>query len=260
MPRGGIISNTTGLEPRVSPIDPSVRTLVLITAGQSQRINIAPTLYVPTFSRQIDALNVYDGKLYPITGPLRGTGYYPEYNLGAGNFAAYLADCFLADLKFGRVILAPVAVGGSVEDWATGILANRIPVAMRRFADLGITPNTPNVVFVLEWSQGPADHLKKTSRVVYLARLKKVFANARTAGFSGRIFVAIDTWLGGKVYKPVQDAQRAIVDGKTIFQSADGDSLGQEYRHDRAGHFNDLGLATVAKLAYERMQASGPPL
>jgi hypothetical protein len=156
--------------------------------------------------------------------------------------------------------IAAVAVRGSVEDWATGILANRIPVAMRRLADLGITPKTRGVVFVLEWGQGPTDNLNQTSEADYLASLKTIFANAREAGFSGRIFVAVDTWLNGKVWEPVQDAQRAIVDGETIFQSCDCDSLGEEYRQDPAGHFNDLGVPTAAKLAYKKTRASGPPL
>jgi hypothetical protein len=238
----------------------NTRTLVLIVAGQSNRASVVPTLYIPPHNDKIDALNIVDGKLYAISGPLLGTSYYPQFGLGPGSVAAYLAELFAADGKFDRVILVPIAISSSIDDWTKGILANRIPVAMRRLADLGISHSTRGVTFAMEWSQGPGDNFNMTSRQDYLARLRTVFVNARKAGFSGRIFVAIDTWLAGKVWEPVQAAQREIVDGKRIFQSCDCDSLGQEFRSDRAGHFNDRGAELAAKLAFERMRASGPPL
>jgi hypothetical protein len=258
--RASIYSDTTGLTARSAVINRRIANLVLIMAGQSNRVNIAPTLYIPPHGGKIDVLNIGDGKLYPIAGPLPGTSYYPQYGLGPGNVAAYLAELLAAGGRFGRIIVVPIAIGGSsVEDWSTGLLANRIPEAVRRLAALGITPRTHGVNFAMEWGQGSTDNLNRTSQSDYTDRLKKVFSNARKAGFSGRIFVAIDTWLLGEVWKPVQDAQRMIVDGKAIFQSCDCDNLGQKFRQDHAGHFNDGGAEMAARLIYDRMRASGRP-
>jgi hypothetical protein len=56
----------------------------------------------------------------------------------------------------------------------------------------------------------------------------------------------------------VQSAQAAVCDGVKIFQSFNSDLLGQNYRSDGAGHFNDLGAATVALGVVTRIQASRP--
>src|SRR5260221_9497897 len=81
---------------------------------------------------------------------------------------------FVANARFDRVILAPIAVGGStMEEWATGVLAKRIPVTLRRLDDLGITRKTRGVSFALEWGQGPSENATKTSKADYIKGFRK---------------------------------------------------------------------------------------
>ena len=82
---------------RPADIDPNKRNLVLIVAGQSNRANTARSLYLPPHGDRIDALNIFDGALYSIVGPLPGATYEPA--LGPGNVAAYLAELLISEVK-----------------------------------------------------------------------------------------------------------------------------------------------------------------
>ena len=96
-------STFKGPSKRSADIDPNKRnSLVLIVAGQSNRANTARSLYLPPHGDKIDALNIFDGALYDIVGPLPGATYEPA--LGPGNVAAYLAELLISGGKFDRVI------------------------------------------------------------------------------------------------------------------------------------------------------------
>lgn len=248
--------DVTGLQKRPSDIDPRKKTLVLIVAGQSNRANESGELYLPPHGERIDVLNIFDGALYNIAGPLPGATYEPS--LGPGNVAAHLAERLTT--QFNRVILAPLAIGGtSISDWSSGDFANRIPIALARLRDLGITPRRSGVTFALEIGLGESDNFLQTPKASYLRQLRSLVATAKAAGFSGRIFVALETRILGKTSAAIRSAQRAIVDRSTIFQSCDCDSLGDNYRQDAAGHFNSAGANAAATLIYRAMQRSGKP-
>src|SRR5580700_10127645 len=89
----------------------SENTAVIVTLGQSNAANYGTVAYTPKY----DVMNfdIYDGNCYRARDPLlgaSGTG---------GNFATPLADILIQQGLFERVIVAPIAMGGStVEQWA----------------------------------------------------------------------------------------------------------------------------------------------
>lgn len=249
---------------RNTAINTSVRNLVLIVAGQSNRTSVVPSAYTPSNPTKLDNLNIYDGQIYVAADPMLGCSYI------AGGFgtpvigcvALRVADLFVTNNIFDRVIIVPIAVAATkVEVWDTGgVLEGRIGVAMRRLAARGIVPGMTNVTFAIEWGQGEGDYA--TSQADYTAALNRVIANSQAAGFDGRWFVAKQSYANGSTFAQVVAAQEAVVNNVTVFQSADADSLTGANRATYGGddtHFSDAGNAALATLIYNAMHASGSP-
>lgn len=261
--RDGVCRDTNGLTRRSNAINTGIKNLVLISLGQSLRENACPTLYTPSNTAKVDVFNPWDGQMYAVGGPLPGTTYsgtVAQGGLGPGNVMAEVADKFAASV-FDRVILVPMAIGGTlVWDHAT-LYGDSAAVVMARLARLGITPGTTNFTFGIEWGQGSSDAGLgvPTPQAVYSAGLSTVITQWFNAGFSGRFFIAKETYYGGAVSVPIQTAQWGLVNGTTIFQSGDTDSLNSGNRQDVAGHWNDVGRPACATLIFNAMQASGAP-
>lgn len=255
---------TGGKTKRSLTINTAIRNLVLIVAGQSNYTNVAPTAYVPTNASVLDNFNVYDGAVYAAADPLLGAGWAYTVlggvgtNPSPGNIGTRVGDLLITNGKFDRVILVPVAIGGTTaSDWSTGSMSNRIPTAMRRLLSRGIVPGTTNVTFAIIWGQGESD--AGTSQVNYTSRMNTVIASAAAAGFSGRWFINKQTWIAGAVDANVQAAQVGLPNGSTVFAGADADSLNAANRYADNTHFNDAGMAALATLVYNAMHASGAP-
>lgn len=254
-PAGPGSNDTKNSSLRSAVIDPSKKTCVLIIAGQSLSTNITPTYYAPTTSATIDHLNVYDGGLYSVSGPLCGCTTY--LTIGPGNVAVRIADLLVTNGKFDRVIICNVAMGGTaVSDWATGFCSERVPQVMRRLASRGITPATPGVTFAMVWEQGEAD-VGITSQIDYTSRWNTFYANYVAAGFSGRTFVNLET-TPGDTTSGVRLAQAALANGTTIFQGGNWNNISAGNRADGT-HFNDTGAALGAVAVVNAMAASGAP-
>ena len=249
--------NSSGLTVRPVVIDPTKKTLILISAGQSQDANVQSNLYTPTNTANIDQLNPYDGLLYSTAGRLIGSSYS-----GYNGINLRLADFLISNGIFDRVILAGLNIGASsVWDWANGALASRIPAAVKRFAALGILPSTPGVTFALKWAQGEQDAaVLGTSQAAYVASFNAMMANARAAGFSGRTFVRLETYyIGGATSATIRAAQVQVVNGTTIFQGADTDAFDGSYRSDGLHFLTDVAAGAVASADFWAMHASGAP-
>lgn len=249
---------------RNTAINTSVRNLVLIVAGQSNRTSVAPSAYTPSNPTVIDNLNIYDGQIYAAADPMLGCSYIAN-GFGTpviGCVGLRVADLFITNGIFDRVILVPVAVAATqVSHWDTGgALENRIPAAVRRLAARGIVPGMTNVTFAIEWGQGEGDYA--TSQADYTAALNRVIANSLSAGFVGRWFVAKESYASGSTFPQIVAAQVAVVDNVTVFQSADADSLVGANRATYGSddtHFSDTGNAALATLIYNAMHSSGTP-
>ena len=194
---------TEGLPQRSLSIDPTARTLILITMGQSLMANVhaikAP-IYVPTNSSVIDNFNIYDGAAYAfVRAPALGcNGYF-------SNVATRVADMLINKRVFDRVIVVPIAVGSTtIAEWTTGDFAGRFPVAMRRLAASGITPATPGVTFAAVWGQGEADTRDGTSRAAYRGHLGRLIDTVFSSGFLGRLFINVESYYFGRTSSEIQ--------------------------------------------------------
>lgn len=254
-----IYRGTNGLTPRSQTINPALKTLVLIWDGQSNQMNVTPTTYVPANSSAIDNFNIYDSASYPPTGiAMLGCGISAGAPYGFGHIGLRVADTFITNGIFDRVVIVPIAIGATtIADHVTGTLAGRVTATMNRLISRGYSPGTTGLTFAYFWGQGESD--TATSQSAYAASFATLVANLQGAGFSGRIFIAEETWFSGSVVAAVQAAQIAAVDGVTIFSGGNLDSLNATNRVADNSHFNDTGAAAAATLIYNAMHASGAP-
>lgn len=259
---GGVVSLNTNLVSlrAQQTLDPSVRNLVMIVAGQSNGTDITPSVYAPVSTSKIDQLNIYDGGIYNAVDPLLGT----SLNSGGGNPFLRLADSFVTSSLFDRVVLVPIAVGGTAVAW-WDILAqsDRIPVAVRRLAAKGLVPG-PNVTVVMLWCQGESDGA--TAQADYTVSLSSIIAKSRTSGFTGPWFIPVQTWNSGAAAAAVQAAQAAIVNPSLgIYAGPNADALvgtacgGVACRQGDNTHFSDAGAASYAAAWKTAMHTYGAP-
>lgn len=249
---------TAGRALRLDPIDPTKKTLVLISAGQSLRANCCGTLFAPTNASKIDNFNVNDGAVYDCTGPLLGC---TNGSTGPGNIMPRVADLLITNNRFDRVIIVPLAIGGSfIADWQDGgAYSDRVPVAMRRLAARGIVPGVTGVTFAIEWGQGESDGLYGTTQADYTARWMSFKATVIAAGFVGRLFVAHESYYAGNTYSAITAAQAAVIDNVTVFAGGNLDTITSSGRAGDDLHLNDTGAASAATLIYNAMWDSGAP-
>lgn len=245
-------------------INTSVANLVLFVMGQSNNENEAPSQYTPTNGSAIDDFDIYNGSLYVAADPHLGTSYGFQSSLGPALMDFRAADTLITNGKFARVILVPMAIGGSlVAQWATGgPFQDTACVAMRRLADRGIVPGMTNVTFAVDWGQGEGDGTTGTTQAQYQASLLSIVTNLNACGFIGRFFVNVETWQGGAVSATIEAAQAAVVGtvigNVSVVAGANLDVMNNTYRIDTT-HFNDTGAANGASLKVSAWAASGAP-
>jgi hypothetical protein len=258
--RDQINLNTKGLVQRSQAIDPTKKTLVLILDGQSQFTPVAPTAYTPVNAAAIDQFNIYDGASYEPTSPTLGQAYVPMAPYGPGHIGYRIADKFLTNGIFDRIILVFTAIGGSTyTDHTTGPLKDRNVVAMRRLASRGIVPGMTGVTFGYVLGLGETDNSLGTNQATATAGLNGIVSILLGAGYSGRIFITKETYAGGVVSPAIQAAQASMWNGTTIFSGGDLDSLGSSYRNTDNLHWNDAGILAAGDIVFNAMHASGAP-
>ncbi|MET4210534.1 sialate O-acetylesterase [Bradyrhizobium sp. LA2.1] len=242
-------------------VDTSKKNLILITAGDSNMASVGPSAYSVVNTSTNDNLNVYNGAIYGSSDPMLSATYFPAY--GSGGISAQVADKFITAGTFDRVIVVPLAVGGSTAAmWAAGgALYNRIPVAMARLAARGITPSTTNCTFALLFQIGANDTGAGTSQASFQASITQSIARALGAGFSGRIFIPQYSRLSGGTSATIRAAQSALIDNVTIFDGGDIDAItatGSNLQADST-HFSTSGQTAVATQYKTKMTATGAP-
>lgn len=251
---------TLGLTARSPVINTGIKNAVFLVAGQSLSANVTPTLYTPTNTASIDQLNLYDGQLYSIGGPLLGSTYNTSLvpPLGPGNIAARIADTLITNGKFNRVIIVPTSIGSTLaSQWGDvgGIYANRLPVAMKRLAALGITPGMTGVTFFCLFDLGEQDLGNGTSQSAMTASLNSFISTLQATGFNGRIFIPLESG-ASQTSNAVRSAEAAVVNGTTVFSGGDFDSV--TGRSDGV-HWSDVGAAAVTTVFINATAASGAP-
>jgi hypothetical protein len=222
-------------------------TAVILTLGQSNAANHGTVAYTPKY--EVVNFDIYDGNCYRAQDPLlgaSGTG---------GNFATPLADILIRRGLFERVILAPIAMGGStVEQWADeGRFNRRILVLIKRLFDAGLRPT-----YIL-WHQGEGDPGDGDSHGrQYRKNLLEVISTFRRYGIGAPFFVALATKCGGypRPYgENIRDGQRSAANPlMNVFLGPDTDQLGDEYRDPQHCHFNAPGLERHAEMWADILQ------
>ncbi len=232
-----------------------IRALVIVTLGQSNAANHGQGLYSP--KHRVDNFNLYDGKCYKAVEPLLGPSGQ------GGNFATRLADMLIERRLAARVVLAPIAMGGTtVEQWAhEGLFNRRIAASIRRLYDAGLSPD-----YIL-WHQGEGNAANGDSGGrQYRKNLLEVVASFRAYSINAPFFVALATRCAATPHPNavnVRDGQRAAAIGQLgIFVGPDTDLIGPEHRYDNC-HMSESGLvlhaAAWADILEEFVKRGMPP-
>lgn len=193
------------------------RTAVLLIAGQSNAANSAGQKYRSTHGA--DIANFFDGKCYKAQSPLLGsTGEW-------GEPWTPMANRLIESGAYDRVVLAPVAVGGSsIDMWTKGKLRGAMIetlTSLERFYQ-------PTAVI---WYQGEADFMLDTSEQTYRDQMKAIISLVRKPGQTIPVYVTSATRCANSALdwtpdNPVSRAQRSVVDpSDNVFSGADPDGL-----------------------------------
>lgn len=255
--------DTRGLKARSKTINTSRNNLVLIIIGQSLFGNTLPTWHPPINTSKIDQLNINDGNLYEIPGPLLGCG--GALPIPGGNLAPYIADLAINNGAWDHVYLAAATIGGTMISEHTppqGQYSERHRCVMRRFAAMGIVPGLSHHYFVTLYGQGETDVINGTTSL-YAGYLSTLVAGFLADGIN-RLFVEQESFLTSLgTNATVRAAQAAIVNGTTIFAGADTDvftgTVNRQVLPNQLDHFTDNAAPNVASAIYTKFVASGAP-
>lgn len=231
-----------------SPIE-GERTAVIIVMGQSlANNNVSGSAYVPQSTKN-QQLNIYDGKCYLSKSLALGV---------AGGQASWvhvrLADILISRGLYDRVILVPMAIGGTwASEWANTVnrpwLGRRIGNVACMLQNAGLTPSFIN------WMQGESETSNGTSQSVYTTSLQGVIGTIRGVGITAPILMNLESWLNGYTYAPVRNAQLSMVGANGVILGANVDSLNNSYRFDGT-HLNATGAAAVATMLADIIEAN----
>jgi hypothetical protein len=241
-------------------LNPAVRNLVIITAGQSNGQDIAPSAYSPVNPTKLSNFSVYTGASYcPAQDPLLGTQFGPGPGAGGiGNIYLKIADDLVTANLFDQVTIVPINVGGtSFAMWdptsPLGTFSDRIPVALARLAARGIAPGA-NVTFVILMMQGETDCINGTSQAAATTSINNIITASRNSGFTGTWFVAEESWTGATTCAAIQAAEAAVVNHSAgVWAGPNIDALvgticsgGADCRQPGGLHLSDAGQVAGA--------------
>jgi hypothetical protein len=249
-------------------LNPAVKNLVAVVAGQSNCTDIVPSTYSPANPANLDQMFLNDGGIYNALDPVMGV----SLNSGGGFVPLQMFDDLITAALFDRIVIVPVCIGGtSVADWQNGNQFDRITVAFSRLKAKGMANAGTNVTVIVLWMQGETDNIPlNTSQAAYTASFNAVVAASRTAGFTGPWFVTEETLNGGVVWAPVQAAQTAVSpsgvinNGAGVYTAGNLDALvgstcgGSACRFDNT-HFSVAGRTSVSSTIRAALHAFGAP-
>jgi hypothetical protein len=213
------------------------RTAVLLIAGQSNAANSAAQRHETRHPDRV--LNFMSGRCYVAGSPLLGaTGF-------AGEPWTLMADQLIDAQAFERVILAPIAVGGSnIAQWAKGGALNNSMIPLVQ--DLVTHYRVTHVL----WHQGESDFTLKTDAISYKQQFQSFAETLRANAVEAPVFVSTATRClpGWSEPNAIQTAQKALASGQSGFKAGvDTDRLLMpQDRYDDC-HMADSGEVKTAK-------------
>ncbi len=224
------------------------RTAVVFVAGQSNVANFGEKRQTTAFGDHVVAF--FDGACSIAASPLLGA------NSDEGESLSLMADELIRSGRFDRVVLAPVAVGGTgIARWVEGDLA---PVLHQALASVQRRYKVTHAI----WHQGETDADDGVSAADYRSRFDTLLSRWRGQGMNAPVFVSITTrcdpaW---RPDNPVAQTQRSLPDpGRGLYRGADTDAeLAANELRGGACHHNAAGQAHVAKLLAGALLAVDP--
>lgn len=234
---------------RVSPalFRPDARTAVILGAGQSNLSNECDPHIFVTPHPELYNFNLFDGYTYAAREPLLGpTG-------ARSNLLTSIGDLLLREKLFERVLLIPIAHGGStMAEWQPGgRVGARLTTALARVRRAG-----PTITHML-WQQGESEGaMPEADGAAWAAQFKAMIALVRRHGVEAPVFVAQCTLCRNQPNEIIRKAQRDVVDPAAgIFAGPDTDSLGLPFRWDGC-HLSAAGQQKAAHLWVDRLASA----
>src|ERR1700733_9082827 len=213
------------------------RTAVLLIAGQSNAANSAAQRHQTRHPDRV--LNFMGGRCYVAASPLLGsTGF-------VGEPWTLMADELIEQGAFDRVVLAPVAVGGSnIAQWAKGGALNMSMIPLVQ--DLVTHYRVTHVL----WHQGESDFALRTDPARYEEQFLSFVDTLRANAVDAEVFVSTATRClpGWSDPNAIQKAQKELVAAQSSFRpGVDTDKLlSPQDRYDDC-HMAESGEVKTAK-------------
>jgi hypothetical protein len=214
------------------------RTAVIFVAGQSNVANYAERHQTTAYKDRVFAF--FDGACTIAGSPLLGADSHE------GESLTPMADELIRSGRYDRVVLAPVAVGGTqIARWVDGDLA---PVLRQALDAVQARYKVTHAI----WHQGEDDALKGVSAADYRRSFDELLARWRAQGMTAPVFLSVTTrcYPGWTADNPVAQAQRSLPDpARGLYPGPDTDALlSATDLRGGACHHSVRGQARVAKL------------
>jgi len=208
--------------------------VILLTLGQSNAANESEPGFQP--GEGVYNFSFFDAKCYVARDPLLGT------TGEEGSVWSRLGDELVRSGRFQRVLIAPIAVGGSrVRAWTpSGAHFSRIVAVQKALASRGLRST-----YVL-WHQGESD-ARWTSQEEYLALFGEMLEGMRGQGIDAPVYVAVASACGHGGSDAIRAAQREIPHKFANIRPGPNTDEIDRLRWRRDGcHFSSEGLALHA--------------
>lgn len=214
------------------------RTAVIFIAGQSNVANYGEKRQATAFGDRVVAF--FNGACTIAASPLLGADSHE------GESLTPMADELIRSGRFDRVVLAPVAVGGTeIARWVDGDLA---PVLRQALDAVQARYKVTHAI----WHQGENDALKGVSAADYRRSFDELLGRWRAQGLTAPVFISVTTRChpGWMADNPVAQAQRGLPDpARGLYPGPDTDTLlSTSELRGGACHHNVKGQAQMAKL------------
>ena len=228
------------------PQDP--RMAVIFVAGQSNAANYGEKRQTTAFGDRVVAF--FEGACTIAASPLLGA------DSNEGESLTPMADELIRSGRFDRVVLAPVAVGGTeIARWVDGDLA---PVLRQALEAVQARYRVTHAI----WHQGENDAWIGLSAADYKRQFDVLLGRWRAQGMAAPVFVSVTTrcypnWMADN---PVALAQRSLPDrARGLHPGPDSDALlPAAALRDGGCHHNAAGQAHLAKLLASALLAVDP--
>ena len=215
--------------------------MIALAFGQSNAGNYGKTAYTP---HNAFVFNFHNGKLYTAKDPLIGT------TGKGGSVWTRLGDKLIDSGLYHKVILIPIAVGGSAIDrWVFG--GDCFEKLQQTLKTLDSQHIRLTHVF---WHQGESDNVLNTTKAKYKEHLGAILQTLRKYQ-SADFYVSIASYHSVAIAKPlgvdnaIRDAQQEFInENKGVLAGPDTDTIIHAiHRHDSV-HFSDFGMTAYAQL------------